>query len=151
MYNILRIFKERAAPLVNFAGQGKIFHNTTCDGNAYSYDVEKINSFFETNHNTDHLLQRMVIMMEYLQQGYHTNEYPGPAGKYKHAITEYPEKYMLLVRGLSDKALQQIRSIDMSKYTNQEPKNLGTIFYNKLILDRMKLTADQHYQPKLVA
>ena len=85
MDNILNIFKENATNLQKHAGKNKIFHHITCDGNAYSYDVAKINALFEEDQNPEYLLQRLVSMMEYLQTGYHTGEFLGPAGKYKYA------------------------------------------------------------------
>lgn len=146
---MLYIFKEQDPRMEGFAGKGKIFFNPVCTGNAYSYDVDKINTFFETGHSEDHLLERMITMMDYLQEGYHSGEYPGNAGKYPHAAEEYPEKYLALVRGLSERALDAIESNDLSSFTTQEPADLGAGFVQQLREDRAALLGiEQLWDPE---
>lgn len=144
MDNFLHLFKEQDSRMQEFAGKGKIFFNPVCTGNAYSYDVDKINAFFEADHAEDHLLERMISMMDYLQEGYHTGEYPGKAGKYPHAAEEYPEKYIRLVEGLSDDALNAIANNDMSEFTAQLPADLGAQFANQLREDRAAVLDVEH-------
>lgn len=141
---MLYIFKEQDPSMQDFAGRGKIFYNPVCTGNAYSYDVDKINEFFETGHSEDHLLERMISMMEYLQAGYHEEHYPGNAGKYASAAEEYPEKYMRLVEGLSESALAAIAQNDLSAFTAQEPADLGARFVEQLREDRAALLDVKH-------
>lgn len=136
MDNILEVFKEQLPTNKPYAGQGKIFLNRVCTGRSYSYSVERINRFFEENDNADHILQRLISMMEYLQDGYHKGVYGGLASAYAHATTEYPEKYLLLVNGLSEKALDVIRRTKMSDWTTAEPDNLGEVFYTSIMRDR---------------
>ena len=45
----------------------------------------------------------------------------------------------MLVHGLSEKALKKIRQVDMAKFTNQLPVDLGSKFYNHLAHDRNSL------------
>lgn len=149
--NFLYVFKEATHGKDKYAGRGKIFLHHVCTGNTKSYSVDRINWFFENNHNRDSLLERMIIMMEYLQQGYHNNEYPGPPGQYEYAHEEFPMKYLLLVKGLSDQALQQIRNIDVSIFTSNEPADLGEKFYRQIIADRARLIPQLAIQEAKIA
>ena len=146
---MLYVFKEQDPRMSDYAGREKVFYHTVCTGNEYSYDVDKINSLFEERDDIDSLLARMVIMMEYLQDGYHSGEYPGPAGLYIHAHDEYPEKYLLLVEGLSERALEVMDEINVSKFSMSEPSDLAQQYVHRLREDREMLTQQFKFRPDL--
>lgn len=144
--NMVKIFKEATPYLAPYAGKGKIFEHLLCTGARKSYGVRNLNHIFENQIDTDKLLARLIIMMEYLQDGYHSGQYAGPAGKYKYALTEYPEKYKLLVEGLSEQSLNVIRSVDVSTFCSAEPRNLGQLFCDSLKENRIKMEMSAHQQ-----
>ena len=55
------------------------------------------------------LVSQIILTINALQKGEREKKYPGEMNDYKYAATEYPEKYRLLVNGLSAKSLETIR------------------------------------------
>ncbi len=139
MDNIVKIFKEKVIHLAPYAGKGKIFEHLLCTGERKSYDTARINRFFAEGDNPENLFARLIIMMEYLQAGYHSHQYSGPAGEYEHTQTEYPEKYRLLVHGLSDEAIAVVRTVNVALFTISEPSDLAQRFCDQLLKDRITL------------
>lgn len=137
--NILEIFKEEDPRMEEYGGKGRILFHRDCTGRSFSYDVKKINQFFKEGTNPDHMLERMVSIMHYLQQGFHTEQYESKAGEYEHANEEYPKRYLALVNGLDDDALNAIRHTQISNWTSQLPDDLGKQFYEQLIRDKNTL------------
>ncbi len=138
--NSLHIFKDHDPRMADYAGSGKVVYNSVCNGNNYSYSAEQIGAMFEGDGRVpDHVLPRLVIMMHYLQEGYHSGHYNGTAGEYEYARQEYPERYLSLVRGLTDAALEEIRNTRMSSFTSQVQDNLGKVFVEQLLQDRSRL------------
>jgi len=138
--NRLLLFREQNPYTRDFAGRGKIFLHHLCTGARASYGVNHINRLFEENLNEDSLLERMIMTMHALQV-----RHPDVFGKYKYAETEYPEKYRLLVEGLSDKALDAIVKIDVSRVAKAEPADLGQQFVDGILADRAAL--DHNFIP----
>lgn len=141
--NMLYIFKNENPP-ASFAqheniGEDRIFFHTLCTGGGKSYRVEHLNSLFENGENIDHLFERVVSMMQYLQEGYHSGEYYGPPGEYHAASTEYPLKYELLVDNLSEVALDVIKGINSGSAIEADEEGIGTDFCKTLIEDRTSI------------
>jgi hypothetical protein len=139
MSNMLSIFKDDDSRMAEHAGKDRVFFHSQCTGQYSSYGPDKVSTFFVEDINPDHLLERMVSLMHYLQEGYHTGEYPGPAGEYDGAEKEYPLRYLSLVSGLSDEALEIIKDTKMSGWTTQLPDDLGEIFYEQMQEDKREL------------
>ncbi len=142
--NTLSIFKNERPP-ASFAqhediGEDRIFHQTLCTGGAKSYKVAHLNKLYENGENIDNLFERTLSMMRYLQQGYHSGEYDGPAGQYEAASTEYPYKYELLAQGLSDAALDVIEDMNSGPFISVHEEGMGANFCATLIEDRNALT-----------
>jgi len=137
--NIIEIFKDHDPRMEEYASAGRIFFHRDCLGRSYSYGADKINQFFTESTNPDHMLERTVATMHYLQQGFHAEQYDGKAGDYPHANDEYPRRYLALVSGLDDNALEAIRNIQISNWTSKLSNDLGKQFYDQLIEDKKGL------------
>lgn len=148
LFSNLYLFKNRDPSMQRYCKPGVemiFFDVPACKGEhtANAISVRGINKAFEQNIDEVGLLKRMVWMMDYLQEGYHTGDYPGPAGEYDHARTEYPQKYKALVIGLSDKTIETIRTGDFSDPSGQIPSDVGTRFIERLLVDREALALDR--------
>jgi len=137
----MEIFKEQDPRMKDFAGRGKVFFIQYCTDARASYSVDSINQFFETGHNPDHILERMVDLMEALQ-----SRDPAVFLKYKGAQSEYPDLYQLLVDGLSDETLQIISDMDVSKAILSAPSDMGKRFVDQLLYD--KQASEYHMRPE---
>ena len=134
--NMLLFYKDHLHPTSPRSKLTRIFEHTLCTGGKASYTVEHINTIFETGNNVDSLHGRMVAMMLYLQNGYHSRIYEGPAGEYEHAAEAYPKMYLDLVSGLSDAALAVIENVHAGVFF---PGKTGSSFCKQLIQDRNNL------------
>lgn len=137
--NTISIFKECDSRMSDMAGQQRVFFHVLCTGEYKSYGAEKINELFHSPANPEHLLERMVSLMHYLQEGYHKKKYEGKPAEYEYAQTEYPQRYLALVNGLNEETLEKIRQIKMSNWTQQLPDNLGEDFYRQIMQDKKML------------
>lgn len=137
--NTIYIFKDHDPVMAEHASQDRVFFQMTCEGQPISYTVAKLNHVFEAGINTESMQQRFVSLMHYLQQGYHAGKYRDTPAEYEHAQEEYPQRYLALVNGLSGGALEKIKALRMSEWTQQLPDDLGAQFATKLLEDRQKL------------
>lgn len=115
----------------------RIFLHKTCSDSTHSYTVDRINEFFTENYNPEQLLERMVIMMSYLQHWYHSGNYS--EARYEYAAKEYPGLYLALVAGLSEDVLNIMAQIDVRDFSSGLDINMARDFVEKLRTDRKEL------------
>lgn len=136
-----------------FDGDRKvIFHaNSPCDDTQYvSYDISRINQLFEREAislNIDEqylekLRAKIISLIDGLGKIVKTGDYGAiKSVSADQARAEYPYRYKLFVEGLSDKALDVMKSIDMHQVftLGSVPQNLGETVAQMIAKDRASL------------
>lgn len=141
----------------DFNTEDKVFFHmvSPCHVGYQSYSADTLNGLYTDElevkdfpgvnapSTLDSMKYRMISLMSYMQQIYETGEIAETAqpliGREK-ALEQYPERYLLLVNGLSEDALDAIAEYDLSH--RGIPNDTGKRFVEKLRQHREELRAN---------
>ncbi len=145
--NSLEVFKDWDHRMHRHAdGPHRIlFYSGDAETGNKSFTVDTLNrmfvkggAYFVGDVDDRQILPRAVSLFDALQNGYHTGQYPRQMAAYPYAAEEYPDRYLHLVAGLSDAALEAIEAMDDFSVTREAP-DLGKLFVARLREDRVRL------------